>query len=195
MSKVVTNMSMSLDGFIADEADAIDELFGWMGSGDVEVPTASEWTLRMSPASAEYMRSSMASVGALIAGRRLFDLTHGWGGTHPLGVPVVVVTHQPPADWPHPDTFTFVGDIKTAVAVAKEAAGEKDVVVASANTAQQCMDAGLLDGIHVDLVPVILGRGIRWFENLSQAPVHLSTPAVVEGNGVTHLAYTVSRKS
>src|SRR3954447_23807326 len=108
MSKVIANMSMSLDGFIADPADGIDQLFGWMGNGEVEVPTAVEWaTFRMSPASAEYMRAAMESVGALVAGRHLFDITHGWGGTHPLGVPIVVVTHERPADWPHTETFTF----------------------------------------------------------------------------------------
>ncbi|GLY85805.1 dihydrofolate reductase family protein [Actinoallomurus iriomotensis] len=194
MGKVIANMSMSLDGFIADPADGIDELFGWMGSGEVEVPTAVEWaTFRMSPASATYMRESMASVGALVTGRHLFDITHGWGGTHPLGVPVVVVTHEPPADKPNPDTFTFADSVETAVKLAREAAGDKNVVIASAKIAQQCLDAGLLDGIHVDLVPVLLGTGVRWFENLATAPARLEGPEVIEGQGVTHLAYSVRR--
>ncbi|GAA4520116.1 dihydrofolate reductase family protein [Actinoallomurus oryzae] len=192
MGKVIANMSMSLDGFIADPADGIDQLFGWMGNGEVEVPTAVEWaTFRMSEASAAYMRESMAGVGALVAGRHLFDITHGWGGTHPLGVPVVVVTHEPPAD--RPETFTFAGSVEAAVKLAREAAGDKNVVVASAKIAQQCLDAGLLDAIHVDLVPVLLGTGVRWFENLTTAPVRLEGPAVIEGHGVTHLAYTVHR--
>jgi dihydrofolate reductase len=200
MSKVIANMSMSLDGFIADPADGIDQLFGWMGNGDVEVPTAVDWaTFRMSPASAEYMRKAMSSVGALITGRHLFDLTHGWGGTHPVGVPVFVVTHQPPpADWSHTDTFTFVDSVEKAVALARDAAvaaGDKDVVVASAKITQQCLDAGLLDAVNVDLVPVVLGAGVRWLENLDTAPVQLGDPTVVEGNGVTHLAYPVIRKS
>jgi dihydrofolate reductase len=197
MGKVTANMSMSLDGFIADSGDGIDQLFSWMGSGDVEVPTSVEWaTFRVSPASAEYMRNAMARVGALIAGRHLFDMTHGWGGTHPLGVPIVVVSHQPPpADWPHKETFTFVDGVEKAVPAAKELAGAKDVVVASAKIAQQCLDAGLLDSIYVDLVPVLLGDGVRWFENLRTAPVQLSDPTVVEGNGVTHLAYDVVRRS
>jgi len=193
MSKVIANMSMSLDGYIADPADGIDELFGWMGSGDVEVPTAVDWaTFKVSPASAEYMRNALSGVGALITGRHLFDITHGWGGTHPVGVPVVVVTHEPPTDWPHPETFTFVGSVQEAVATAKALAGDKDVVVASAKVAQQCLDAGLLDAISVDLVPVLLGEGVRWFENLDKKPVRLSNPTVVEGHGVTHLAYEVT---
>lgn len=194
MSKVIANMSMSLDGFIADPADGIDLLFGWMGNGDVEVPTAIEWTFRMSPASAEYMREALSSVGALIAGRHLFDVTQGWGGTHPVGAPVVVVTHEPPADWPHTDTFTFVDSVEKAVAVAKELAGDKDVVVASAKITQQCLDAGLLDAINVDLVPVVLGEGVRWLENLGTAPVQLGNPTVIEGNGVTHLSYPVTSR-
>jgi dihydrofolate reductase len=196
MTKVIANMSMSLDGFIADPADGIDQLFGWMGNGDVEVPTAVDWaTFRLSPASAEYMRNALSSVGALIAGRHLFDITHGWGGTHPVGAPVFVVTHQPPTDWPHTDTFTFVDSVEKAVGLAKEAAGDKDVVVASSKIAQQCLDAGLLDAIHVDLVPVVLGEGVRWLENLNTAPVQLGDPTVIEGNGVTHLAYPVTRKA
>lgn len=192
MSKVVANMSMSLDGFIADPADGIDQLFGWMGSGEIETPTAVEWaTFRTSAASAEYMRDAMSGIGALIAGRHLFDITSGWGGTHPLGVPVVVVTHTPPADWPHTETFTFVDSVEKAVQVAKELAGEKNVVVASAKIAQQCLAAGLLDTIAVDLVPVLLGEGVRWFENNAQ----LGTPTVVEGDGVTHLTYPVIQKA
>ncbi|MFL6124348.1 dihydrofolate reductase family protein [Actinophytocola sp.] len=196
MSKVIANMSMSLDGYIADTADGIDQLFGWMGNGEVEVPTAVEWaTFRMSPASAEYMREALSGAGALITGRHLFDITQGWGGTHPVGVPVVVVTHNPPADWPHTETFTFVDSVDEAVRVARDLAGDRNVVVASAKIAQQCLDAGLLDGINVDLVPVLLGEGVRWFENLSKAPVQLSDPTVVEGNHVTHLAYEVVRKA
>jgi dihydrofolate reductase len=190
MSKVIANMSMSLDGFVADPDDGIDALFGWMGNGEVEVPTAVEWaTFRMSPNSAAYMRDALARVGALVTGRHLYDITHGWGGTHPMGVPVVVVTHQPPADGP--ESFTFAGDVADAVARAKELAGDKDVVVASAKIAQQCLDAGLLDGINVDLVPVVLGDGVRWFDDLAKAPARLGNPTVIEGDGVTHLAYEV----
>jgi len=105
-----------------------------------------------------------------------------------------VVTHTPPADWPHTETFTFVDSVEKAVQVARELAGEKNVVVASAKIAQQCLDAGLVDTLNVDLVPVLLGEGVRWFENLAKSPVQLGNPTVIEGNGVTHLAYPVTRK-
>jgi dihydrofolate reductase len=190
MGKVIANMSMSLDGFIADPDDGIDQLFGWMGNGEVEVPTAVDWaTFRMSPASAAYMRDAMAGVGALVTGRHLYDITHGWGGTHPMGVPVVVVTHEAPSGGP--ESFTFTDSVPSAVETARKIAGDKNVVIASAKIAQQCLAAGLLDGINVDLVPVLLGSGVRWFENLKT--VTLEDPVVIEGRGVTHLAYAVRR--
>ena len=195
MADVIANMSMSLDGFVADPADGVDHVFRWFGNGEVATPTAVEWaTFMTSEASAKVLRDALAGVGALIAGRRLFDLTKGWGGTHPMGVPVFVVTHEEPADWPHPDApFTFVTDgIESAVAQAKAAAGDKIVAVASPTIAQQCLNAGLLDGIQVDLVPVLLGSGIRFFDNLD-ATIELTGPGVVEGSGVTHLSYRVQR--
>jgi dihydrofolate reductase len=106
---------------------------------------------------------------------------------------VFVVTHNPPADWPRGNTpFTFVTEgVEAAVAQAKAAAGEKIVAISGADVAQQCLNAGLLDGIAVDLVPVLLGRGIRWFDNIANAPVTLDDPELTGGRGVTHLYYSV----
>ena len=196
MAKVVADMSMSLDGFIADPSDGVDRLFGWYGNGDVEVPTARpEFTFRTSEASAGHLRAALSEVGALVCGRRLFDISGGWSGKHPMGVPVVVVTHSVPDGWPRDDApFTFVTDgIESALAQAKSIAGEKLVGVASASVAQQCLDAGLLDAVRVSLVPVLLGEGIPWFANLSSAPVELDGPTVTEGTGVTHLYYRVRK--
>jgi dihydrofolate reductase len=196
MSEVIANMSMSLDGFVADANDGIEQVFAWYGSGDVAVPTAVDWaTFRVSEASAGVIRHGQATIGALIGGRRLFDLTNGWGGTHPMGVPVFIVTHREPTDWPHPDApFTFVTDgIESAVAQAKAAAGDRDVAVASPTVVRQCLDAGLLDAIQVDLVPVVLGQGIPFFGELAKGPVRLSDPTIVPGEGVTHLTYRVQR--
>jgi dihydrofolate reductase len=194
MAKVMANMSMSLDGFIADPSDGVEHLFGWYFNGDVEIPTAMpQLTFRTSAASAAYLRESFASIGALIAGRRLFDVAGGWGGRHPADVPVFVVTHSIPEGWPRDDApFTFVtGGIESAVAQAKATAGDKMVAVASPTVVQQCLDAGLLDEISVDLIPVLLGKGIRFFDNLANTPVKLGDPRVVEGTGVTHLRYQV----
>lgn len=101
-----------------------------------------------------------------------------------------VVTHTVPDDWAHPQApFTFVTDgVASAVAQATEAAGEKSVAVASANVAAQCLDAGLVDQVDIDLIPVILGAGIPFFTGLAHAPVAFANPVVVEGDGVTHLS-------
>jgi dihydrofolate reductase len=190
----MANMSMSLDGFIADPSDGVEHLFGWYFNGNVEIPTAMpQLTFRTSEASAAHLRESFASVGALIAGRRLFDHTFGWGGRHPVDVPVFVVTHAVPEGWPRDDApFTFVTNgVESAVAQAKATAGEKVVAVASPTIVQQCLNAGLLDEISVDLMPVLLGKGIRFFDNLANTPVRLEDPRVIEGTGVTHLIYRV----
>ena len=196
MGKVYTGASMSLDGYIAGPAETgFEHLFAWLGNGEVAVPTAQPgMTMHMTPVSADYFRSTTESTGALLVGRRLFDLTSGWGGTHPIGKPVVVVTHQVPAGWPRDDApFTFVTDgIESAIEQAQTIAGDKVVGVNGGTIARQCLDAGLLDEIWVDLVPVLLGGGTRFFDELENAPVVLEGPiSVVEGVGVTHLRYRV----
>jgi dihydrofolate reductase len=195
-SKVVADMSMSLDGFIADEKDGVEHLFGWYGNGDVEVPTADErWTFRVSQASADHLRPSFSgAVGALVCGRRIFDLTQGWGGHHPIGCPVFVVSHSVPEGWPREDSPTrFFTDPFDALTAARQEAGDRVTAVATPTLTQQYLNAGLLDEIVVSLVPVLLGRGIRFFDNLTTAPVHLSDPKVVQGTSVTHLTYEVRR--
>lgn len=97
MGKIYTHMTMSLDGFIADPHDGVGELFDWYSAGDVTVPSADErWTFKVDERSAEVLRDVLANTGALVSGRRLFDHTGGWGDSHPVGAPVVVVTHRPP---------------------------------------------------------------------------------------------------
>lgn len=198
MNKVIAIMSMSLDGFVADAHDGVAEVFDWYFSGDVEVPTASAksgMTFRVSPPSAEHLTRLQAEIGAMLTGRRTFEVAGGWGGEHPWEIPAFVVTHSVPAGWPRPDsTVYFVTDgIESAVARAKSAAGSKSVGVHGADTIQQCLNAGLLDEIHVDLAAVLLGSGVRLFDNLANTPLVLGSPTVVGGVGVTHLRYPVLR--
>lgn len=192
MSKVVAIMSMSLDGYVADPNDGVDEVFDWYFAGDVEVPTAG-MTFHVSAPSADHLRDLQAEVGAMLTGRRTFERADGWDGRHPWDVPAFVVTRQVPDGWPRPgSTVHFVTDgIESAVAEAKSAAASKSVGVHGAQTIQQCLDAGLLDEIHIDLAAVLLGAGVRLFDRLANTPIVLGDPTVVSGVGVTHLRYPV----
>ena len=173
MTTVYTGASMSIDGYIAGPNESgFEHLFKWYGNGDVEVPTTKpEMTLRMTQTSADHWRRVLDMTGALVVGRKLFDYTRGWDGEHPIGKPVVVVTHQPPEDWPEDAPFTFVTDgIEAAIEQAKALAGGKGVGVNGGSISSQCLNAGLLDEIWVELVPVLLGDGTPYFDQLAGAP-------------------------
>ncbi len=196
MGKVVFNMSMSLDGFVAGPNDEVDRLFKWYFSGDTDFQfPGSNMVFKVSPASAEYFREGLPSIGAIVYGRRTFDVSQAWGGNPPLGVPCIIMTHKPPQEWIKAGSpFTFVTDgVESAIRQAKAIAGDKDVAVGSATTMQQCIKAGLLDEIHIDLAPVLLGDGVRLFEHLKTEPIELEITRVIEGTGVTHLIYRIAR--
>jgi len=184
-------MTMSLDGFIALPNDDVGPLFDWYSTGPVETPSASEtWSYKTDKLSAETLRQAPQTVGALICGRRLFVHTNAWGGKHPVGCPVIVVSHSIPDGWPKEGLpFHFVDSVERAVALAEEIAGERIVAVATPTITQQCINLGLLDVIRVDLAPVLLGSGIPFFANLKGAPILLEDPEVETGHRVTHLTY------
>lgn len=195
MSKVVAIMSMSLDGFVADDNDGVEEVFHWyFNSGDVEIHTGGgdPMTFRVSEPSARHIRGLASELGAMLTGRRTFDVARGWNGNHPWG-PAFVLTHKIPDGWPKPgSTVHFVTDgIESAVTRAKAAAGGKSVGVHGADTIRQILNAGLLDEISVDVAAVLLGSGIRLFDRLDGAPALLGNPKVIAGVGVTHLRYVV----
>jgi len=195
MSKVVAIMSMSLDGYVADLNDGVAEVFDWYStSGDVEIQTGGSdpMTFKMSGPSAEHFAALTSELGAVLTGRRTFDVAQGWGGNHAWG-PAFVLTHHIPDGWPRPDsTVQFVTDgIDSAVAQAKAAASGKSVAVHGADTIQQCLKAGLLDEMNIDLAAVLLGAGVRLFDHLAGTPSVLGNPTVVQGVGVTHLRYPV----
>jgi dihydrofolate reductase len=195
MSKVIAVMSMSLDGFVADLNDGVAEVFKWyFTSGDVEIHTGGSdpMTFRVSGPSAEHLRGLKSEIGAVLTGRRTFEVAHGWDGNNWWG-PAFVLTHQIPAGWPRPNTTVhFVTDgIESAVNEAKAAASGKSVLVHGANTIQHLLNAGLLDEISVDIAAVLLGSGVRLFDHLSGTSAVLGNPTVVAGVGVTHLRYPV----
>ena len=197
MATVSAGLTMSLDGFIADPSDGVEPLFDWYERGEVEFHWPGMGMVsHVSPIDAEYLHELVEGAGALVVGRRVFDITSGWGGSHPVGVPVFVVTHTVPDGWPRDDApFTFVTDgVESAVEQAAAVAGDATAVdVAGPNIAQQCLNAGLLDEIRIELAPVLLGEGIPFFERLETAPVMLEDPTVVQGTRVTHLRYRVRR--
>jgi dihydrofolate reductase len=190
VATVVADMSMSLDGFVAGTNDEVDEVFSWITAGEVTVESENaDLTYRVDEASAEELQGS--NVKALVIGRRTFDLAGGWSGTHPVGVPVWIPTHNPPDGWDHAP-FTFITEgVEAAVKQASEQAGGGIVGVAGASVVRQCLNAGILDAVRVSLVPYLLGEGIPYFAGLETTPVKLAQPKVVEGNGVTHLYYKV----
>ena len=194
MGKVVSHMTMLLDGFVADPHDGVDELFGWYEGGAVTVPSAGErWSFKVDERSAQMLREVMAATGALVCGRRLFDHTDGWGDRHPVGAPVVVVTHHPPKDAGKWTTMSFAGSVESGIAAARRIAGDKDVSIASANIAAQALDLGLVDEVNISLVPVLMGKGIPYFANLAHAPHRFDDPVIIPGSRVTHLRYAVLR--
>jgi len=199
MTKVTTGATMSLDGYIAGpEESGFDLLFQWYGNGEVEIASASPDvpTMRLSAASAELIKKEWGDTGALLVGRYLYDMTNAWGGRHPMDVPTVVLTHRRPEDRPEDDeNFVFVTDgIEAAVATAKELAGDKNVGVNGGQMARQCLEAGLLDEVGIELVPVVLGAGKPLFGELGATPVQFDGPiTIVAGTGVTHLRYRVKK--
>ena len=203
MGKVVFENSVSLDGFVAGPndnpdnglGDGGDALFKWYEIGDTDFPLpGTPMVFKVSRASADFLRDEWLNIGAMVAGRRMFDIAHAWGGYPPGGENCFIVTHHPPQEWIKPGSpFTFVTDgVESAVRQAQAVAGDKVVSIGSASIMQQCLKAGLLDEIILDVAPVILGGGVRLFE-AGTAPIQLEPLATVQGKGVTHLKYRVVR--
>ncbi|MCL4249245.1 MAG: dihydrofolate reductase family protein [Anaerolineae bacterium] len=197
MGTVGAGFSMSLDGFIAGPNDDMQQVFAWMfkGDQDVQVSIGDEAIdLKLTSEGVDQREGAAQAIGAILSGRRMFDVAGAWGGKHPLNVPIVVLTHHPPQEWVSKpgSPFTFVTDgIESAVAKAKAIAGDKNVGVGGADVTRQCLKAGLLDEIGIDLVPVLLGSGVRLFEQIGIEPVELEILGVTEDTGVTHLRYRV----
>lgn len=193
MGIVQAQANMSLDGYVAKPDNTIGRLFDWLQNGEVAIPTpAGDFTVHLTPPSAEHWRRWVSSVGALVCGRTLFDVTEGWQGRHSLDVPVVVVTHQVPTEWveAHPDApFSFVTEgVEVAIARARDLAGDRVVAVAGGTIARQCLDLGLLDevaegwqGRHTLDVPVVV---VTHRVPADWAEAHPDAPFTFVTNGV-----------
>jgi dihydrofolate reductase len=188
---------MSLDGFVAGPNAAPDNGLGdgglrlhdWALTGGEFDPEGSD----LAGVNAQVVDEFM-STGAVVCGRGTIEPAKGWGGDHHDGVPIFVLSRQEPGtepeEWP---LVTYVGDIETALARAREAAGEKDVLVHGPGIAQRALAAGVLDEIEIHLVPVLFGQGRRLFDGLDAEQIELERTRVLEGDGVTHMHFRVVR--
>jgi dihydrofolate reductase len=184
-------MSMSLDGYIADANDQLggddgNRLHEWIAAPDGEFGRPS--------GPAGQLWDEWNATGAVLAGRRTVEQVDHWGGDHHDGVSIFVPSHRPPgpsvADYP---LVTYVTDgIASAMAQAKAAAGDRDVLVHGAYTAQRALEAGVLDELQIHQIPVLFGRGRRLFEELPSR-VELEIVRVIDTPEATHIRYRVRR--
>ena len=198
MARVVMHAVVSLDGFIARPDDSVGPLFDWYGNGDTEVvATPSGWRCRVSPASAGYVQPFWDAISVTVIGRHLFDTTDGWDGKPAAGDALVVVTHRPlPEAWlaEHPDApFHTAGSVEAAIALAGELAGDGLVCVTAGDVGGQAFSAGLVDEVAMDVAPVVLGEGVRYFGDHAGTVLLDDPDQVVRGDRVLHLHYTVRR--
>ena len=199
MSTTVLSMSMSLDGFVARPNEGPDNGLGdgghrlhdWlMDGGDVDLDAIR----RSEGVNGKILDEAMAT-GAVVAGRGTFEPAGGWGGDHHDGVPIFILSrHEPAADFGQMPLVSYVSDVTTAMTRAKEAAGDKSVLVHGAGTAQLALAAGVLDELELHVIPVLFGQGRRLFEGLAPEQIELQRTRILEGEGgVTHMHYRVGR--
>ncbi|MBC9712659.1 dihydrofolate reductase family protein [Streptomyces sp. TRM66268-LWL] len=191
MGKVVMQNVVSVDGFIADRNDDVGPLFEWYGNGDTDLGGPG---LKVSKTSAAYVQPLWDSLGTLVIGRRLFDMTNGWEGKAPAGQHVVVVSHRPKPEGWHPEaSYHFEGDVRSALAKAQELAGERPVGVAAGDVGGQALALGLVDEVAMDVVPVVFGSGKRFFGSVDSQHLLEDPHVVIQGDRVLHLCYRVRR--
>jgi dihydrofolate reductase len=192
VSSTVLYMSMSLDGFVAGPNQDPGTLHDWLSGG--EPSGASGVPSRPSGINGQVLDEAMAT-GAVVAGRGTFEPAGGWDGDHHDGVPIFIYSRQEPgldiSQWP---LVTYLSDLETAMSNARDAAGEKNVLVHGAATAQLALAAGILDELELHVVPVLFGQGRRLFDNLDPEQIELERMRILEGeDGVTHMHYRVQR--
>src|SRR5918995_433516 len=198
VSATVLYMSVSLDGFIAGPNEGPDNGLGDGGhrlhqwSPDPEPDRNETWGQR-SGVNGQVFDESMAT-GAVVAGRGTVEPAGFWGGDHHDGVPIFILTRHDPDDMRQWPLVSYVNDVKTAMTRAKEAAGDKNVLVHGAGTAQLALAAGVLDELELHVIPVLFGQGRRLFEGLGAEPIELHCTRILEGEGgVSHMHYHVQR--
>jgi dihydrofolate reductase len=190
MSSSILYMSMSLDGFITGPADDVGNGLGNGGQRLHEWLSDGRGGIGPSGVNGD-VYAELMSTGAVLVGRRTFEMAGEWNGDH-HGVPIFVLTRRA-GDAPRWPLVTYVDDVADAMARAKAAAGDRDVLVHGARTAQLALGAGVLDELEVHQVPVLLGDGRRLFDGLGPEHIELKLARVIDAPGVTHLRYRVRR--
>jgi dihydrofolate reductase len=191
MSKVIFDISMSLDGFMTAANVSPDQPMGKGGEQLVQ------WAFSEDERSSQLLHDAVADLGAVVAGRRTYDTSvRWWGADGPSGSarrPVFVVTHEAPKEAPAGGVYTFVaGGIERALEMAKTAAAGKNVcVMGGADIGQQFIKAGLLDELSIHLVPVLFGNGTRMFDHLSDEHIQLEVIDVIQAKEATHLRFRI----
>jgi dihydrofolate reductase len=192
MATVVMHAVVSVDGYIADDNDDVGPLFEWYFNGDLELVDGGPF--KVSLASVGYVRPMWESIGSVVIGRHLFDLTNGWEGKPPAGEHVVVVSHRPKPDGWHPEaSYYFVDDVAAAIAKAGELGGEGIVAVAAGDVGGQALALGLVDEVAMDVVPVVFGTGKRYFGPVKGEHLLEDPHVAIRGDRVLHLRYRVRR--
>ncbi len=194
MSKVIFDMSMSLDGFVRAPGNTPEEPLGAGGQQLHDWAFVPEDT-----AGRDIGERGVTSLGACVCGRRTYeDSLPFWGANGPTGerrLPLFVITHEPPADVPEGGVYTFVTDgPESAVRQARAAAGGADIGVMGPDVGRQLIEAGLVDEISVHLVPILFGGGLRMFDHLGGGYVNLEVVEVVESKAATHLRYRIVKQ-
>ncbi|MFG1684255.1 dihydrofolate reductase family protein [Nonomuraea sp. NPDC049269] len=196
MGKVIFSISMSLDGFIAAPNDEPGRGLGEGGEVLHDWVHGGEWgSFGPKGIDAEVLGELAAEVGAIIVGRRTFDMSEAWGGHSPGGLPCFVMTHRPPEEWVREGSpFTFVTDgVESALAQARAVAGDRGIAIGGgADVGRQFLRAGLVDDLQIHLAPVLLGEGIRLFE-IGGEQVRLLRTRVLESPFATHLRFEVAK--
>ncbi|HEY0645767.1 MAG TPA: dihydrofolate reductase family protein [Nocardioides sp.] len=197
MSSVVLHNVVSVDGFVADLDDDPGPLFDWYFNGDrplsaQDMVDPEPGGLRISQTSYDYVRPMWDAIGCTVIGRHLFDITNGWEGRPPAGEHVVVVSHRPKPDGWHPEaSYHFVDDVSDAIATARELAGDRVVAVAAGEVGGQALALGLVDEVAMDVAPVVMGTGKRFFGPVDTQHLLEDPHVVIQGDRVLHLRFTV----
>ena len=186
MGKVILGFTISLDGFINDGNGSVERLYSNLDTLRYQAP----------------LQESIKNTGAVVMGRKTYAMgdPDSYAGNYEYQVPIFVVTRTIPKKQPKQTeklTFTFVTDgVESTIKRAKIAAGDKDVtIVGGADIATQCLNAGLVDEIHMDIMPVLFGNGLRPFENINEKVITLEKMSIFESPVRTHLRFRVIKQA